>query len=109
MTLASFEKSALIIKGDLTCALFDKIIDASVALLRVTRSGLRRSEELYFPSLTVSLMEDGFMELSNSEKIVVTLLMSDLSRSIFLVPLGHSDRPYKTTLYFLDGQAFHWL
>jgi len=53
MTLASFERSALIIKGDLTCAYFDKIIVALVALLRVTRSGLGQSEELYFPSLSV--------------------------------------------------------
>ena len=79
----------------------DKIRLTSEVLLKVTKSGLERPVGLYFPSHTVSLTENGCIELSNSEKIAMEFFKSDWSRSYFLVPLGHSSRPNKTTLYFL--------
>ena len=69
--------------------------------MRVTSIGLGRPVGLYLPSLTVSLIENGCIELSNSVRIVVVLVRSDCSRSIFLVPLGHSAKPNRTTLNLL--------
>ena len=77
----------------------------SEVLLSVTKTGLGRPAGLYFPSLRVSLMEKGCIELSISVKMAVTLVKSEWSRSNFLVPLAHSARPSSTILKFLAELA----
>ena len=53
------------------------MVVTSEDLLGVSRSGLERPVSLYLPSLMVSLIDNGFIELSSSVKVIVALFKSD--------------------------------